>query len=94
MKRFPSIPRVANALAGFFESGHLRILEKGDGANFRLQLRESGLLGFGDRSRVYDDPDAVPQPYQHAVRHVREHLDREAFSATSLRRGPVHHGHV
>lgn len=44
-----------------------------------LQLQPSGYLRFGDRSRVYDDPEAVPEPYQHAVRHVRETLDRGAF---------------
>jgi hypothetical protein len=79
MKQFPSIPRVANAPEGLFQGGHLWILEKADGANCRFQLQESGLLRFGDRSSVYDDPDAVPEPYQHAVRHVRERLDREAL---------------
>lgn len=76
MKQFPSIPRVANAPDGLFEEGHLWILEKVDGAILRFQLRESGLLRFGDRNTVYDDPAAVPDPYQHAVRHVRERLDR------------------
>lgn len=28
---------------------------------------------------MYDDPDAVPEPYQHAVRHIRENLDRDAL---------------
>jgi hypothetical protein len=79
MKEYPSIPRAANAPDGFFESGHLWLLEKVDGANFRFQLQESGLVRFGDRDRVYDDPEAVPDPYQHAVRHVREHLDRDAL---------------
>lgn len=37
MKQFPSIPRVANAPHGIFEGGHLWILEKVDGANFRFQ---------------------------------------------------------
>ena len=50
-----------------------------DGANIRFQLQQSGLIRFGDRSRVYDDPDAVPDPYHHAVRHVRENLDRDAL---------------
>jgi len=79
MKQFPSIPRVANAPEGLLDEGHLWLLEKVDGANFRFQLRPSGLLRFGDRSRVYDDPDTVPDPYQHAVRHVRDCLDREAL---------------
>ena len=80
MKAFPSIPRVANAPDGLFE-GHLWILEKVDGANVRFQLRESGRIRFGDRNRVYQDGAAVPGPYQHAVRHVRTHLDREALRA-------------
>jgi hypothetical protein len=79
MKQFPSIPRVATAPDGLFDEGHLWLLKKVDGANFRFQLQQSGLLQFGDRSRVYDDPDAVPDPYQHAVRHVRECLDRPAL---------------
>jgi ATP-dependent RNA circularization protein (DNA/RNA ligase family) len=79
MKQFPSIPRVANAPDGLFDSGHLWLLEKVDGANFRFQLRQSGQLRFGDRSRVYETPDDVPDPYQHAVRHVRAELDRHAL---------------
>lgn len=79
MKKFPSIPRVANAPDGLFEDGHLWVLEKVDGANFRFQLQESGLIHFGDRSTVYTDPAAVPEPYQHAVRHVQDTLDRDAL---------------
>lgn len=79
MKKFPSIPRVANAPDQLFGKGHLWLLEKVDGANFRFQLQRSGLIRFGDRSRVYHDPDAVPEPYRHAVRHIRENLDRDAL---------------
>jgi hypothetical protein len=79
MKKFPSIPRVANAPDRLLEEGHLWLLEKVDGANVRFQLQQSGLVLFGDRSRVYQDPDAIPAPYQHAVRHIRENLDREAL---------------
>ncbi|WP_340097958.1 RNA ligase family protein [Salinibaculum salinum] len=79
MKTFPSIPRVANAPDDLFEEGHLWVLEKVDGANFRFQLQESGLLHFGDWNTVYDDPTAVPEPYQHAVRHVQTTLDRGAL---------------
>ncbi|MDS0477200.1 RNA ligase family protein [Natrinema sp. 1APR25-10V2] len=81
MKTFPSIPRVADAPDELFEQGHLWLLEKVDGANFRFQLRESGLIRFGDRNHVYDDLENVPEPYQHAVRHVRSNLDREALRA-------------
>ena len=79
MKKFPSIPRVASAPDELFEEGHLWILEKVDGANFRFRLQESGLIHFGDRSNVYDDPAAVPDPYHHAVRHVQTNLDRGAL---------------
>ncbi len=79
MKTFPSIPHVATAPDDLFEEGHLWILEKVDGANSRFQLQESGLLHFGDRSTVYDDPTAVPEPYQHAVRHIQTNLDRGAL---------------
>jgi len=79
MKQFPSIPRVEDAPDDLFEEGHLWILEKVDGANMRFQLQQSGLLRFGDRSRVYDDPDAIPEPYRHAVRHIRDNLDRDAL---------------
>lgn len=79
MKKFPSIPRVANAPNSLFEEGHLWVLEKVDGANFRFQLQESGLLHFGDRNTVYDDPNTIPEPYRHAVRHVQTNLDRDAL---------------
>ncbi|CCQ36330.1 uncharacterized protein Nmlp_2150 [Natronomonas moolapensis 8.8.11] len=79
MKQYPPIPRVTNAPEELFESGHLWVLEKIDGAILRFQLLNSGVLRFGDRSRVYDDPEAIPAPYGHAVRHVRERLDREAL---------------
>lgn len=77
MKNFPSIPRIENAPPELLDSGHLWIQEKVDGANFRFQLRESGLVRFGDRDRVFDGD--VPEPYRHAVRHVRERLDRDAL---------------
>jgi ATP-dependent RNA circularization protein (DNA/RNA ligase family) len=79
MKQFPSIPRPVDAPDELFEEGRLWLLEKVDGANFRFQLQSSGLVRFGDRSRVYDDPGDVPEPYQHAVRHVQTTLDREAL---------------
>lgn len=79
MKAHPSIPRVADAPDRLFEGGHLWLLEKIDGALLRFQLQPSGLVRFADRTRVYEDPDAVPLPYQHAVGHIREHLDRAAL---------------
>ena len=79
MKAYPSIPRVADASDRLFEEGHLWILEKVDGAHLRFQLQRSGVVLFGDRDRIYTDPAAIPAPYRHAVRHVRERLDREAL---------------
>lgn len=78
MKRYPTVPPVAEAPAALFESGHLWIQELVDGSHVRFQLRESGLVRFGDRNRVYD-PDDSPEPYRHAIRHVRRNLDREAL---------------
>lgn len=78
MKQYPPVPRVDAAGPELFESGHLWIQELVDGAHVRFQLRESGVLRFGDRTRTYD-PDEIPMPYRHAVRHVRERLDREAL---------------
>lgn len=78
MKEFPSIPRADDAPPDLFDRGHLWIQEKVDGANVRFQLRSSGEIVFGDRNRVYRDGD-VPEPYGHAVRHVRERLDRGAL---------------
>jgi hypothetical protein len=79
MKTYPSIPPIENAPDGLFDGGHLWILEKIDGAHLRVQLRESGRLRFGGRNRVYSDVSKVPEPYQYAVRHVQERLDRQAL---------------
>lgn len=79
MKRYPSIPRIEDAPDALFESGHLWLLEKIDGMQLRFQLQESGMIRFGGRNRVYDDPDAIPTSLEHAVRHVRERLDRDAL---------------
>ena len=77
MKRYPPVPHVDSAPEGLFESGHLWVQELIDGAQLRFRLRTSGRLEFGDsRRRFGDDP---PEPYRHAVRHVRETLDREAL---------------
>ena len=77
MKRYPPVPHVDSAPEGLFESGHLWVQELIDGAQLRFRLRASGPLEFGDNRRQFgDDP---PEPYRHAVRHVRETLDREAL---------------
>jgi hypothetical protein len=77
MKQFPSTPRLKDAPPDLLD-GHLWLVEYVDGAPFRFQLQDSGRLRFGDDQRVYD-PDDVPAPYQHAVRHVQERLDRTAL---------------
>lgn len=79
MKDFPTTPTAADAPADVFERGHLWLLELIDGAGLRFRLDDAGILRFGDETRVYDDPEDVPTPYQHAVRHVRENLDRSAL---------------
>jgi hypothetical protein len=81
MKEYPAIPRAADAPDRLFDEGHLWVLEKIDGALLRVQLQEAGFLCFGDRTTVYEAPDAVPDPFRPAVRHVREHLDRDELRA-------------
>ena len=79
MKQFPPVPHVEDAPDELRSGGHVWITEKIDGAPLRFRVRESGLLVFGDRNRIYDDDD-VPAAYGHAVRNVRERLDREALA--------------
>ncbi|WP_435180819.1 RNA ligase family protein [Halorussus sp. AFM4] len=81
MKRYPEVPRAADAPPDLFESGHLWLQERVDGAHLRFRLRESGLLEFGDRTRTFDDTDDMPASYRHAVRRVRASFDREALRA-------------
>lgn len=81
MKQFPSIPRVKEAPPELLDGGHLWLQERIDGAHLRFQLRDSGLLRFGDRTRVFDT-DEIPEPYRHAVRYVRERFDRQALRDT------------
>jgi hypothetical protein len=78
MRQYPSIPRVENAPESLFD-GHLWILELVDGAQLRFKLRQSGRLRFGTETRVFDDPEDVPDPFQHAVGHVQRRLDRQAL---------------
>lgn len=81
MKKFPTIPRIANAQPELLNGGHLWLQEKVDGANFRFSVAESGQIVFGDRSRAYHDEP--PAPYRHVVRHIRENFDREAFRSVT-----------
>jgi len=81
MHSFPPLPHADDGPAERFESGHLWLLESVVGAPLRFRLLESGLVEFGDADRVYGGPDDCPPQYRHAVRHVRETLDREALRA-------------
>jgi hypothetical protein len=78
MRAFPPLPDVADAPSSLLD-GHLWLQEYVAGGGLRFQLQESGLLVFGDEDRVFDDE--VPLGYRAAVRHVREHFDREALRA-------------
>ena len=78
MRTYPSLPHVDDAPPGLLDGGHLWLQELVDGAQLRVQLRSSGAVRFGDSERVFDD-DEIPRLYRHAVRHVRERLDREAL---------------
>ena len=77
----PPTPSLADAPAALLDGGHLWLHEYVTGSPFRFQLQPSGLLAFGDDGREFG-PDDVPLPYAHAVRHVRECFDREAFRAS------------
>lgn len=79
VKRYPSVPYVEDAPA-LLDGGHLWVQELLDGAHLRFRMEPSGALRFGDRERVFRDGD-VPLAYEHAVRHVRESLDRAALRA-------------
>jgi hypothetical protein len=81
MKQYPAIQTVETAPAELFDGGHLWLLELLDGAHLRFQLQSSGLIRFGDRTRIFHDPDDIPPQYDHAVSHIQEHLDREALRA-------------
>jgi hypothetical protein len=78
MQEFPSSPRVADAPADLFESGHLWIQEHVDGLPLRFSLADSGLVVFGDAETEFRT-ESMSLPYAHAVRHVRERLDRDAL---------------
>ena len=61
MHPFPSTPRLAEAPAALFETGHLWLLEHLVGDLLRFRPRPAGGLQFGDRSRRFDGE--IPTPY-------------------------------
>lgn len=79
MHDVPPVPPVGEAPASLFDGGHLWVQEFVEGAPLRVQLRDSGLLVFGDLNSAFDGD--VPPGYRHAVRHVREQFDRDPLRA-------------
>ncbi|MFD1644416.1 hypothetical protein [Haloarchaeobius litoreus] len=77
----PTTPPLADAPAALLDGGHLWLREHVTGSPLRFQLQPSGVLAFGDDDSEFASDD-VPLPYAHAVRHVRERFDREAFRAS------------
>lgn len=80
MKDSPEIPSVSEAPAEMFDQGHLWIYEYVAGVQLRFQLTEYDTLEIGDSRRIHD-LNKIPLSHQHAVRHIRERLDREALQA-------------
>jgi hypothetical protein len=78
MRTPPSVPHVDDAPADFLDGGHLWVREAVEGGDCRFRLSDAGVVRFGDRDREFD-ADAIPEPYRHAVRYVRERLDRAAL---------------
>ena len=80
MNDYPELPSVSEAPAELFEQGHLWIYEYVVGVQLRFRLTEYGTLQIGDSQRIHE-PDDIPLSHRHAVRHVRERLNREALRA-------------
>lgn len=80
MKSRPPIPPLEAVREDLLAGGHLWIQEYVDGGRLRFQLRDDGSIRFGDGETVFR-PGDEPLPYRHALRHVRETLDREALRA-------------
>lgn len=75
MQPYPSVPAIDDADTALFDGGHVWLREWIDGEPLRFRLQESGIVEFGDATRIFDHDD-VPGPYRHAIRHVRERLNR------------------
>ncbi len=81
MLEFPSTPSIAAADGKVLSEGHLWLLEHVEGEPLRFRVLPSGLIEFGTRDRIVDDPDRLPPGYRHATFHVRDHLDRDGLRA-------------
>lgn len=77
MRPYPSVPHVEDVPA-LLDGGHLWLQELLDAPRFRFQLRESGVLRFGDGERTFRQGE-VPLAYEHAVSHVRRTLERDGL---------------
>lgn len=80
VRSYPSIPHVENATSEILDGGHVWLQELLDGGQFRFQLQNSGSIRFGDSEREFDH-GSIPPAYQHAVRYVRDELDRQTLRA-------------
>ncbi len=76
MKEYPRVPTLEEIPTDHFQ-GHVWLQELLDGGQLRFHLRETGVIEFGDSRRRFTDD--IPLAYRHAVRHVRDALDREAL---------------
>jgi hypothetical protein len=85
MKQYPGLSPLSE-VPEVCEEGHLWLQELIDGGQLRFRLAESGVLEFGDSRETYV-PGNEPLAYGHAVRHVRERFDREAFQAAAAAPG-------
>lgn len=79
MRAPPPLP-TASETPSLFERGHLWLQEFVAGGHLRFRMEPTGVLAFGDRTRVFDH-DAIPLRYRSAVRHVRGRFDRDALEA-------------
>lgn len=77
MQEFPPLPDV-DVVDGILETGHCWVEELIDGTPLRFQMRDSGLLVFGDDEHVFDTEDA-PLYLRQAIRTVRKKFGRDAF---------------
>ncbi|MGM0605076.1 MAG: hypothetical protein ACQETB_05320 [Halobacteriota archaeon] len=79
MTPFPTYPPPSEAAESTFETGHLWLLEEIDGWPLRVRCTAGGTLRFGTERELFEE-GSVPAPYQPAVRHVRESIDRSALT--------------
>lgn len=86
MKKFNSIPRIGRA-ENLFNTGHLVIQEKMDGANFRFARSEdvdvdsgfdSGLV-YGSKNVEFHDRENLNGSFEHAVDFVENNVDLDVL---------------